>query len=131
VPVWGKATEGSKEDVWDDTSKGRINEDELEKADEQASKANRRGGGVPGAGTKRGAKPVEEDKGMGELIFHVYRERDTLDQQRGGAGDTDDSNRQESDPGVAWRMGQPMDGTVLEYTDNLYPTGETGYRFFV
>jgi hypothetical protein len=42
VPVWEKAAGGSKEDVWDDTSKGRINEDELEKADEQASKADRR-----------------------------------------------------------------------------------------
>jgi hypothetical protein len=24
-----------------------------------------------------------------------------------------------------------VDGTVLEYTDNLYPTGETGYRFSI
>jgi hypothetical protein len=26
-------------------------------------------------------------------------------------------------------MGEPVDGTVLEYTDKLYPAGETGYRF--
>jgi hypothetical protein len=24
-------------------------------------------------------------------------------------------------------MGKPVDGTVLEYIDNLYPAGETGY----
>ena len=28
-------------------------------------------------------------------------------------------------------MGEPVDGTVLEYTDNRYPAGETGYRFSV
>jgi hypothetical protein len=65
IRVWEKAAWGGKKDVWDDTSKGRVNEDELETADEQTSEADRKGGSLAGAGTKRGAKYIEADKGMG------------------------------------------------------------------
>jgi hypothetical protein len=71
--VWEKAAGGGKKDVWNDTSKGRINEDELETADEQTSKVDRKGGFIPGTETKRGAKHIKENEGMGEFIFYVYR----------------------------------------------------------
>jgi hypothetical protein len=129
---WSTSPEASA-DLWSDAwaLATRINEDELETADEQTPEADRKGGGIPGAETKRCGKHIEADEGMGRFIFYVYRRGDILDKQCGGAGDMGDSNRQENNPGDAQRMGKPVDGTVLEYTDNLYPTGETGYRFSV
>jgi hypothetical protein len=47
IRVWEKIAGRGKKEVRDDTSPGRINENELETADEQASEADRRGGSVP------------------------------------------------------------------------------------
>jgi hypothetical protein len=62
--IWGSGFHVVSAWTGEHTSKGRLNEDEMETAGEETSKADRGGGGLPGTGTERGIRSVEADEGM-------------------------------------------------------------------
>jgi hypothetical protein len=119
VPVWGKAAGGSIEDVWDDTSKGRINEDELEEAAAYR---------VPEQ--KEAQNLSERIKEWGSSYFtfiekEIPSTNNAAEQAiRAIVIDRKVTQGSRGEWGNRW---MERFWSIL----TTYPTGETGYRFFV